>query len=72
MACAGNDHEEFVVGFAGGDSEFLVGVTAEIERMCLLSVENHDCIFNLSGTAHQGEVYPRNRRCRVASAVGIE
>lgn len=72
MACAGNYHEKFVVLLAGRYGQFLVGITSEIERVCLLSVENHDCIFNLSGTAHQREVDPRNRRCRVSSAVGIE
>lgn len=49
VACAGNDHEEFVVLLARRYGQFLVGVAAEIEGVCFLSVENHDCIFNLSG-----------------------
>lgn len=52
MACAGNDHEELVVLFAGGYGEFLVGVAAEIERVGFLSVENHDGVLYFSGTAH--------------------
>ena len=72
VACTRNHHEQLVVLLARSDGEFLVGVAAEVERVCLLPVENHDGVLNLTGTAHQREVYPGNRGCCVSSTVGVE
>ena len=47
MTCARDHHEQFVVLLTRSYSKFLVGVAAEIERMSLLSVENHHCITYL-------------------------
>lgn len=60
VACAGYNHEELVVGFAGGDGQFLVGVAAEVERVGFLAVEYHDSVLDFAGAAHQREVYPGN------------
>lgn len=72
MACAGNHHEELVVILTRGDGQFLVGIAAEIERMGFLSMKNHYGVLNLSGAAHKREIDPGDRRCRVATAIGIQ
>ena len=72
VARSGDYHKELVVVLTGSDGQFLVGIAPEIEGVRLFSVNYHDGVLNLSGTAHQREVDPWNDGCGVTSTVGVE
>lgn len=72
MTCTGYYHKQFVVVPTGCDGQLFVGVAAEIERVSFLAVQYHHGIFNFTGTTHQREIYPGNRGCGIAPAIGVE
>lgn len=61
VACSGNNHEELVVILSRSDSKFLIGIVSEIEGMGFFAMNNQYSILDFVGTAHQWEIYPRNR-----------
>ena len=50
------DHQKLLVLWLHASLEHLVGVFAEVERMCLLSVNEQHWGFDLVGEGEQGKV----------------